>query len=321
VQDRTIGVAGLGLLGRGIAACCLAHGFRVVGYSRRETTHAEALEFIDEAVRDLVERAGFAPRIIDDWRVRFVPTTDLAAFAGCEFVVESVVEDLETKRVVFDAIEAVIGDDVPVASNTSAIPITVLQQGRRHPQRFLGMHWAEPAHATRFLEIVRGEQTSDEAFESTARLARLFGKEPSLVRKDVPAFVVNRIGYAMYREALHILESGIADVETIDRSCRNAFGLWATMCGPFRWIDITGGPELYGRALEGVLPTLSTTDELPRTLRELMEAGAQGSRNGRGFYEYDEAEARRWDELYREHAWRVRALQDEYFGRERDGDA
>lgn len=321
MKDRTIGVAGLGLLGRGIAACCLSHGFRVVGYSRRETTHADALDYIDQAIRDLVERAGFPPQIIDDWRTRFEPTTDLAAFAGCEFVVESVVEDLEAKRAVFDAIEDVVGENVTVASNTSAIPISMLQQDRRHPERFLGMHWAEPAHATRFLEIIRGEKTSDVAFESTARLARLFGKEPSLVEKDVPAFVVNRIGYAMYREALHILESGIADVETIDRSCRNAFGLWATICGPFRWIDISGGPALYAHALEGVLPSLSTSSELPRTLRKLMEDGARGSLNGRGFYDYDEDEARRWDELYREHAWRVRALQDEYFGRTRDDDA
>ncbi len=206
-------------------------------------------------------------------------------------------------------------------SNTSSIPISTLQQDRRFPARFVGMHWAEPAHATRFLEIIRGEQTSDEAVESTVALAKLFGKDPSLIEKDVPAFVVNRIGYAMYREALHILESGVADVETIDRSCRNAFGLWATICGPFRWIDISGGPELYARAMRGVLPTLSSTGELPRTIRELEEDDARGSVNGRGFYDYDEDEARRWAELYREHAWRVRALQDEYFGQERSGDA
>jgi len=321
VDERSIGVAGLGLLGRGIAACCLGHGFRVVGYSRRSETHEEAKAYIDEAIRDLVGRAGFDRSLLGTWDDRYESTTDLADFANCDFVIESIVEDLDAKNAAFDKIESVVRDDVTVASNTSAIPISVLRAHRRVPERFLGMHWAEPAHATRFLEIIRGAKTSDAAFDSTAELARLFGKEPSLVQKDVPAFVVNRIGYAMYREALHILESGIADVETIDRSCRNAFGLWATICGPFRWIDITGGPELYGRAMSGVLPTLSDSRDIPPTLRKLMEDGARGSQSGHGFYEYDKDEAKRWDELYREHAWRVRALQDEHFGEVKENDS
>jgi len=182
-----------------------------------------------------------------------------------------------------------------------------------HKERFIGMHWAEPAHATRFLEIIRGEQTSDEAFETAADLARRIGKEPSMVEKDVPAFIVNRIGYAMYREALNVLEMGVADVETIDRSVRNALGLWATMCGPFRWMDLTGGPALYGKAIEGVLPSLSNATELPKTMQDLREADAWGIANGRGFYQYTEEEARRWEELFRRHAWTVREVMNEYF--------
>jgi len=119
VNDRTIGVAGLGMLGRGIAACCLAHGFRVVGYSPNAETNSSAAEFIEEAIYDLVERAGFSPAIRDDWRQRFEPTTDLASFAGCDFVVESVIEAREAKRAVFDAIEAVVRADVTIASNVS----------------------------------------------------------------------------------------------------------------------------------------------------------------------------------------------------------
>jgi len=310
---QTIGVAGLGLLGRGIAACLLGHGFRVIAFTRRDARHAEAREYIARAIRDLVERAGFAPELSDRWPERYEPVTSLKPLARADFVIESVVEDTEAKREVFDQLEAVVGSEVPIASNTSALPITHLQRGREHPERFLGMHWAEPAHATRFMELVRGEQTSDAAFAAAAALARAIGKEPSLVQKDVPAFIVNRIGYAMYREAINILEMGVADVEMIDRSCRNALGLWATMCGPFRWMDLTGGPALYGQAMRGVLPSLSNAAELPETLDHFIDQDARGTANGRGFYRYTEEEARQWEDLFLRHAWTVRELLDEYF--------
>jgi 3-hydroxybutyryl-CoA dehydrogenase len=228
-------------------------------------------------------------------------------------VIESVIEELSAKESLFNQLEEVIRADVPVASNTSSIPITELQSKRLHPERFLGMHWAEPAYSSRFLELVRGEMTSEATFEVAEALAWHIGKEPSLVQKDVPAFIVNRLGYAMYREAMHILELGVADVETIDRSFRNACGLWATICGPFRWIDLTGGPALYGKALQRVWPTLSDATEIPDTLKLLMEDDAQGIVNGRGFYRYTKAEARDWQNLLHEHAWNVRALMDVYF--------
>ncbi|MHB8899537.1 MAG: 3-hydroxyacyl-CoA dehydrogenase family protein [Thermoguttaceae bacterium] len=313
MEIKTVGVAGLGLLGRGIAACLLGHGFRVVAFTRREATHDEARHYIGRAMGDLVERAGFTPGLLDEWAGRYEPVTSLEPMGDCDFLIESVIEDMGSKQEVFDRLESLVRAEVVIASNTSALPISHLQRGRKHPERFLGMHWAEPAHATRFLEIIRGEQTSDAAFETAARLARAIGKDPSMVEKDVPAFVVNRIGYAMYREAFHILEMGVADVETIDRSVRNALGLWATMCGPFRWMDLTGGPALYGKAIEGVLPSLSNATELPAMMKELRESDARGIANGHGFYQYTEEEARRWEELFRRHAWTVRDLMNQYF--------
>ena len=310
---QTIGIAGLGLLGRGIAACFLGHGFRVVGFTRRESTHREARQYVDQAIRDLIEHLDFPASLADEWPQRYTAVNSCDQFGRCDFVVESVVEDMAAKQQIFDELEAVVRPEVPIASNTSALPVTRLQQGRKHPERFLGMHWAEPAHATRFMELIRGEKTSDAAFQAVAELAGRIGKEPSLVQKDVPAFVVNRLGYALYREALNLVELGVADVETIDRSCRNALGLWAAICGPFRWIDISGGPALYARAIEGVLPSLSNATELTDQMKELVESDARGITNGRGFYQYTEEEAARWEELYRQHAWTVRKLQDKYF--------
>lgn len=313
MEAQMVGVAGLGLLGRGIAACLVSHGFQVIAFTRRQTTHEEARRYITQAIGDLVERAGFAAELTAEWPNRYQAVTTLDAFAPCDFVIETVLEDPAVKQQVFDQLETLVRPEVPIASNTSSIPISQLQQGRRHPERFVGMHWAEPCHITRFMELIRGEQTSDEAFAAAAALGRSVGKEPSLVQKDIPAFIVNRLGYAMYREAVHLVEMGVADVATIDRSFRNALGLWATICGPFRWMDLTGGPALYARAMARVLPTCDNSPEIPRTLQAMIDSDAQGVANGHGFYPYTEEEIHRWEQLFREHAWTVRELMNTYF--------
>ena len=310
-EMKTIGVAGLGLLGRGIAACCMAYGFKVIAFSRRRETHEAAREYIAQAVDDLIKHAGMPPSLRDSWPERYVPATTFEEFAQCDLVIESVVEDLEIKQAVYDQIEAVVRPDVPIASNTSSLPIASLQKGRKHPERFMGMHWAEPSHATRFMELIRGPETSESVFQAVAQLARQFGKDPSLVQKDVPAFVVNRIGYAMYREALHLLESGVADVETIDRSCRNAFGIWSALCGPFRLMDLTGGPALYGRIMARVLPDLNNDTDLPPTMKAMVERNASGVIDGDGFYQYSEGDRELWEERLLEQAWKIRRMQEE----------
>jgi 3-hydroxybutyryl-CoA dehydrogenase len=232
-------------------------------------------------------------------------------FARCGFLIESIVESPEAKVTLFDQLEAIIAPNIPIASNTSALPITLLQRGRVHPERFVGMHWAEPAHATRFLELIRGEQTSDSCLQSAAILATRLDKDPCIVQRDIPGFIANRLGYAMYREACHLLTSGVADAETIDRSFRNSVGLWASVCGPFRWIDLTGGPVLYGRAMAAVLPTLSNETEVPEPIRTMMQQQAGGMRDGHGFFDYTPEQIAHWEEIYRRQAWRVREIADE----------
>lgn len=312
MKINTVGVVGLGLLGRGIATCLLGHGLRVVGYTRRDATLAKARRYIIEGIEELVDRAGYSPSLRESWTDRYVETTAFAPLGQCQFIIESVAEDLPIKQAVFDRIEEVVEASVPIASNTSAIPIRLLQSNLRHPERLLGMHWAEPAHATRFLELIRGEQTSDEAMYAAERLGRDVGKDPSLVQKDVPGFIVNRLGYAMMREALHLLQSGVADAETIDRSFRNAIGLWASMCGPLRWIDLTGGPALYARAMAQVLGDLSHSENIPASLQELADRDSRGIADGQGFYRYTPEQASAWEARLHEQAWAIRDLMNRY---------
>src|ERR1051326_2365534 len=210
-EPNCVAVVGLGLLGRGIAACFLGHGFKVVAMTRDKRSQVEARKHIEQMIRELVELGGFSPNLRSEWTDRYLPTTDYSPLRDCSLVIESVIEDIATKQTVFDSIEANVGADAIVASNSSAIPISQLQQSRQHPERFVAMHWAEPAHATRFMEIIRGELTSERTVTTVEALAKRLGKEPSVLQKEVPGFIVNRIGYAMYREALSLLAEGVAD--------------------------------------------------------------------------------------------------------------
>jgi len=168
------------------------------------------------------------------------------------------------------------------------------------------MHWAEPAHATRFCELIRGDQTSEETLATATQMARRLGKEPCVCRQDIPGFIVNRIGYAMYREAFWLLENGVADVETIDRSFRNAMSVWANIAGPFRWMDLTGIPA-YAAVMQRLWPKLSCATEVPQLMKDLVASGARGISNGRGFYNYTPQEAAAWGKKLIDNVWNSRA--------------
>jgi 3-hydroxybutyryl-CoA dehydrogenase len=264
-------------MGRGIAQCLVEHGFHVIGLETNPQESSSGLLAV---------------------------TTSVSDFAGCELIIESISESFAAKDALFSEIEKHVGAGVPIASNTSSIPITLLQAGRKHPERFAGMHWTAPANATRFMEIIRGGQTDDATLNQIVALAVELDKEPGIVQKDIPGFVVNRIAYAMYREAIHLLEEGVADVETIDTLCRNSLGLWTPLCGPFRWIDITGGPALYATAMERIVPTLSNQAEVPGTMRQMQANDDRGTLNGRGFYQYEPGDAAEWQEKLHQHALR-----------------
>ncbi|MDB6059792.1 MAG: mmgB, partial [Verrucomicrobiales bacterium] len=187
-NTECVAVVGLGLLGRGIAACFLAHGFRVIGIDRNADQHTEARQQLGLMMGELVEFGGFDSKLRDKWQKRYVPTQDFESVKECSFIVESVTEDIAAKEAVFDELESRLAASIVIATNTSAIPISQLQQRRKVPARFVGMHWAEPAHATRFMELVRGAQTSDETLQVTAAMARRLGKEPCICQKDIPGF-------------------------------------------------------------------------------------------------------------------------------------
>jgi 3-hydroxybutyryl-CoA dehydrogenase len=307
MKPRTVGIVGIGLLGGGIATCLLAKQIRVIAYDRAPQARQNARKYIQMAMEDLFEHKRVPRSSTSDWPGSYSDPASIEALRDCDYVIESVNEDLQLKRSVFDQLEAIVGSTVPIASNTSAFPISVLQKDRRFPSRFIGMHWADPCHIARFLEVIRGESTDDATADATLDLARAAGKDPSLVKKDVTGFIVNRINYAMYREAFNLLESGVADVETIDRSFRSAVGLWAAIGGPFRWMDLTG-VSAYAAVMKRLFPTLSNSTEVPETIRKIVESGANGISTCKGFYDYTPEEVEQWEKLFIENVWFVQEM-------------
>ena len=238
---ETIGVVGLGLLAEESQQHSSLTDFAQLRTITFRCTGACAFSRSRRPQRNCWH--GWITRHQADENLSLLRVADhLDALNTCDFVIESIVEDIDHKAALFDELESLLPPETVIGTNTSALPITLIQQGRTHPGRFVGMHWGEPCHISRFQELVRGEQTTDVTFTLAKELSIACGKEPSLVQKDVRGFIANRLMYAMLREALHLLESGVADVETIDRSFRNDMGFWATIAGPFRWMDLTGIP-------------------------------------------------------------------------------
>ncbi len=308
-----VGLVGLGLMGRGIASCLLGNGLKVIAYNRTARRASAGVVHIGKALEEMVRRKVIEPSAIRNWRGRFRLVRSLAELAPCRLVIESVKEDLTLKRQIFAELEASLADDAVIASNTSSLPISVLQDGRKNPERFIGMHWGEPAQIMRYLEVIPGETTNSRTVETTLRLGELCGKEPAKLNRDIQGFISNRMMYAMIREAFHLVESGIADIETVDRSFRNDIGYWATIAGPFRWMDLTGIPA-YAAVMEGLLPELSNTQDVPKLMRDTVASGALGIANAKGFYRYTKASARDWEKAWVNFTYEIRKLSQRYSG-------
>ncbi len=238
-------------------------------------------------------------------------SSEFSLIAHAEVILESTVEDTAVKRQVIQQIERVVSAKALIGSNTSAIPVTELQRDAMHPERILGLHWAEPANLTRFMEIICGKDTSAANARRAVRLARSWGKEPSLLRKDIRGFITNRIMYAMLREAFYLVESGYASVADVDRSVRNDLGYWITFAGPFRFMDLTGIPA-YAAVMKDLLPDLNCSTEVPRLMRKVIRSGARGVSNANGFYRYSSAQAKRWEELFLDFSHEIRQLAERY---------
>ena len=309
-KDIPAGVIGLGLMGTSIVACLLAAGHPVVAITRSVSKHRNTRRHVLALLRELV-REGLLKRDPSQLIQRLTISENYSDLSDREIVVESIIESIEAKYEVLRKIEAVVSSQALIGSNTSAIPVTELQKGALHPERILGLHWAEPAHVTRFMEIICGKHTEPALADRALALARGWGKEPSLLRRDIRGFITNRIMYAMLREAFYLVESGYATIADVDRSLRNDLGYWITFAGPFRFMDLTG-ILAYEAVMRDLFPELCNDTKVPALMSRVVESGARGVSNAKGFYSYTPAEARRWEKRFLKFTYEIRALAQKY---------
>jgi 3-hydroxybutyryl-CoA dehydrogenase len=309
-HEIPVGVVGLGLMGCSITTCFLMSGHPVIAIApiSDDLKHAESRirhhlqkSFEEELT---TERPEFYFR-------NLLISENYDDLKDCRLVVECTLENEAIKKSVYEKIESVIANDALLASNTSAIPISILQRLTKRPQLFVGLHWSEPSHTTRFLEIICGELSDIEKAEYLYELSHYWQKEPTLVRKDIRGFITNRLMYAMYREAFHLVENGYATVEDVDRACRNNAGYWMTLVGLFRWMDLTG-VAAYHNVMKDLFPTLTNNTEVPKLIDDIVKAGGRGVSNAHGFYEYTPEEAKMWEETYSDFCYDIRKIALKY---------
>lgn len=305
-----VGVVGLGLMGCSIATCFLIAGHPVVAIAPIESDLLHAGGRIEDHLTKSYEE-GLTPSVPAALLKNVTITTDYRVLKDCALVVECTLENLDIKKSVYEKIESVIAPEALLTSNTSAIPISILQKETRYPQRFFGLHWAEPSHTTRFLEIICGESSDVSKGEYLYALSHHWGKEPTLVRKDIRGFITNRLMYAMYREAFYLVENGFATVEDVDRACRNNAGYFMTLMGVFRWMDLTGVPA-YHTVMKDLLPTLNNSTEVPKMIDDIVKNGGKGIANAQGFHDYTPEEAKLWEETFKEFSYEIRKLALKY---------
>jgi 3-hydroxybutyryl-CoA dehydrogenase len=309
-SEIPVGVVGLGLMGCSITTCFLMSGHPVVAVA----PISDDLKHAEKRIRHHLEKSyeeKLAKELPEYYLKNLVITEDYNRLKDCRLVVECTLENENIKKSVYDKIETVIGEDALLVSNTSAIPISILQKLTKHPERFFGLHWSEPSHTTRFLEVICGELSDTQKGEYLYELSHQWQKEPTLVRKDIRGFITNRLMYAMYREAFYLVENGYASIEDIDRACRNNAGYWMTLVGVFRWMDLTG-VAAYHNVMKDLFPTLNNQTTVPKLIDDIVKAGGKGVSNAHGFYEYTPEEAKLWEETYNDFSYEIRKLALKY---------
>lgn len=280
---RKLAVIGAGLMGSGIAQVSAQAGWDVVLRDVTDEALARGLGGIEKSLDRFVAKERISAADAEAARGRITATTDLDAAAGADIVVEAVFERLDVKQEIFRALDALVGEETVLASNTSAIPISKIAAATGRPQRVVGTHFFSPVPMMQLCELVRGYHTSDETLAAAREFAESVGKTCIVVNRDVAGFVTTRLISALVVEAISLYESGVATAEDIDTACKLGFG---HAMGPLATTDLTG-VDILMHASENIY-TESQDEKFapPELMRRMVDAGALGRKTGEGFYPY-----------------------------------
>lgn len=217
------------------------------------------------------------------------------AVTDATFVIEAVPENIQLKIDLFKRLDALCAPDVILASNTSGLSPTEIASETVYPERTVVTHFWNPAHLIPLVEVVRGEKTGDEAVERSFQLLKQMKKKPIEVKKEIPGFVGNRLQYALFREAQYLLEEGIASKEDIDDAVTYGIGRRLPVSGPLMTADM-GGLDVFSAISDYLFQHLSSAEESLPNLKKLVEEQKLGDKSGEGYYKWDEAFSKQYNQ-------------------------
>ncbi len=285
-QISQITVIGAGVMGSGIAQTFAQAGCGVRLHARHEETLRAARGRISGNQEAMVRAGLLAESTARDALDRVRTTTSLEeAVRGCHFVSESVPEDLSLKQEVFAALDRLAPPEAVLSTDTSGLSISAIASATTRPEMVVGFHWMNPPHLMPAVEVVRGERTAGSTMDLACALARRIGRIPIRVEKDVPGFLWNRLQLALIREAINVVDQGIASPEAVDLAITDGLGLRWSAVGPLRLMDL-GGLATFHSVAAYLYRDLCQAEEPQRSLAAKVAAGETGVRAGRGFYDY-----------------------------------
>lgn len=277
---------GTGTIGPGITLTFALAGYQVQMYGRSDNSVKHGFESIKSILQKfqengLVEKAEI-PAIMN--RIKGVTTFEDAT-KGVDFVIESIVENLSSKQEVFSKIESFCSPKTIFASSTSGLSPTAIADNLKHKDRFVAAHFWNPPHLIPLVEVVPGKYTSQNSIEVTSKLLDKIGKKPVILKREALGFIGNRLQFAMLREALSLIESGIATKEAVDATMKYALGRRLSTTGPFESADLSG-LDIINNISSYLFEDLCNNTEVSSVLREVVEEGKLGVKTGSGFYEW-----------------------------------
>lgn len=281
---KTIGVVGAGAMGAGIANVMATNGYKVILRDIKEEYVQSGLDRINKFMDNSIKRGKLTEEGKQEVLDRITATTSLQDMKDVDLVIEVVIEDMDIKQQVFKELDEIVREDVVLATNTSSMSITEIASVVKNPSRVAGMHFFNPAQIMKLVEVIRGLETSDETIDTLRQVAESAKKEVVEVKKDVPGFIVNRIMIPQFIEAIKVLEEGIASKEDIDKAM--LYGLNHPM-GAFELQDYAGVDIGYF-VMEYFQKEFADNRWAPPLLmKNMMRAGRNGKKSGKGFYDYD----------------------------------
>jgi len=279
---KTVGVAGSGTMGSGIAIVAARAGFRTIVYDVSQPSLDRARKQTEGFFAKSVERKKLTQAQVDTILGNLSSTTDIASMAQCDIVIEAVFENLKVKHELLAKLDAVCPPETLFASNTSTLSITEIAAGSGRDERVIGMHFCLPAQLMKLVEMSPGLRTSDEAFQAAWDLCQAMGQIP-VKTQDNPGFILNYFLIPFNNDAIRMVEAGLAEPAEIDRAIKTGLGY---AMGPLELLDLVGLDThlLVAEALYAA--THESRNQVPALVKRMIAAGHLGRKTGQGFYKY-----------------------------------